>query len=239
MTQFLLTRVRWLLSCHSHHHTRHRRRQHSRLCYTQIFVIMTTLLATLTSPSSSGSSGASLHKRQYDINTLPLIHRDYIFENNGGVRGIDRVKSDARIDVDDEKDNFDVTKSSEVLKRESAGVNLLKSSKDALIITKKSYLKKDWCKTEPLIQRIKEPGCVTQTIVNRFCYGQCNSFYIPKDSTATKTEDNAFKSCSFCKPKRFRWITITLKCPNLNPPFKRKRVQRIKKCKCISEILQS
>jgi len=114
---------------------------------------------------------------------------------------------------------------------------MLKSSKDALIVTKKSYLKKDWYKTEPLIQRIREAGCVTRTMVNRFCYGQCNSFYIPKNAKLDM-ESTAFKSCSFCKPKRFRWITITLRCPGRNPPYKRKRIQRIKKCKCMSEILQ-
>ncbi|XP_035775039.1 uncharacterized protein LOC118457507 [Anopheles albimanus] len=166
------------------------------------------------------------------------------------------------------------------------GDKLLKSSKNALLVTRKEYLKKDWCKTEPLVQRIREEGCLSRTIVNRFCYGQCNSFYIPKSpkrhprrpggggghgakqhngggggggggysATASAAgpvgrnrdvdldfEDEdltgpAFRSCAFCKPKKFTWITVTLRCPSLVPQLRRKRIQRIKQCKCIAEPL--
>lgn len=119
---------------------------------------------------------------------------------------------------------------------------LLKSSKVALLVTKRDYLKKDWCKTEPLIQRIKEEGCVSRTIVNNFCYGQCNSFYIPKNPRRRRTyahgeleTSQAFKSCSFCKPKKSTTLIITLKCPSLTPPLRRKRVLRVKQCKCLTE----
>lgn len=128
------------------------------------------------------------------------------------------------------------------------GRKVLKSSKNALLVTKKEYLKKDWCKTEPLIQKIKEEGCLTRTVINRFCYGQCNSFYIPKNPRRRSSKhsyDNedlendlngaAFKSCAFCKPKKFTWITVTLRCPALTPQLRKKRIQRIKQCKCIAE----
>ncbi|KAB0799764.1 hypothetical protein PPYR_07644 [Photinus pyralis] len=126
------------------------------------------------------------------------------------------------------------------------GRKVLKSSKNALLVTKKEYLQRDWCKTEPLVQKIKEEGCLTRTVINRFCYGQCNSFYIPKNpkkrnkrKTLHEQEDEdqngaAFKSCSFCKPKKFTWITVTLKCPTLVPIFRKKRIQRIKQCKCVA-----
>lgn len=132
---------------------------------------------------------------------------------------------------------------------------LLKSSKNALFVTRKEYLKKDWCKTEPLVQRIREDGCLSRNVINRFCYGQCNSFYIPKSPKRTRMnrlkrlwnpmdefepEDltgAAFRSCAFCKPKKFTWITVTLRCPSLVPQLRRKRIQRIKQCKCIAEPL--
>nr|XP_029709451.1 uncharacterized protein LOC115255465 [Aedes albopictus] len=156
------------------------------------------------------------------------------------------------------------------------GDKLLKSSKNALVVTRKEYLKKDWCKTEPLVQRIREEGCLSRTIINRFCYGQCNSFYIPKSPKRRRHgggggggggrnghghgggghghhggrarevdldfEDEdltgpAFRSCAFCKPKKFTWITVTLRCPSLVPQLRRKRIQRIKQCKCIAEPL--
>lgn len=126
------------------------------------------------------------------------------------------------------------------------GLKLLKSSKNALFVTKKEYLQRDWCKTEPLIQKIKEEGCLTRTVINRFCYGQCNSFYIPKNpkrrhrhlSSSEEREDEdlngpAFKACAFCRPSKFTWITVTLKCPSLVPSFRKKRIQRIKQCQCI------
>lgn len=132
---------------------------------------------------------------------------------------------------------------------------LLKSSKNALFVTRKEYLKKDWCKTEPLIQRVREDGCLSRNIMNRFCYGQCNSFYIPKSPKRNRMTqlkrlynaknelepedltEAAFRSCAFCKPKKLTWITVTLRCPSLVPQLRRKKIQRIKQCKCIAEPL--
>jgi len=103
---------------------------------------------------------------------------------------------------------------------------LITSSKGALLIMKKRFVRQDWCQTEPLKQKIKEEGCVTRTIINRFCYGQCNSFYIPKHSRKKKRLEipRAFLSCSFCKPSRGSWTTITLSCPqSLGAKFKKRR----------------
>ncbi|KAM3959545.1 gremlin-2-like [Aphomia sociella] len=113
---------------------------------------------------------------------------------------------------------------------------ILKSSKNALVVTKKEYLKEDWCKSEPLVQKIREPGCIPVTVINKFCYGQCNSFYIPKGPRRRDNNDErpppAFKSCSFCKPKKVVWVVVKLRCPSLTPPYKFKRLQKIKQCKC-------
>ncbi|XP_046388919.1 uncharacterized protein LOC124157897 [Ischnura elegans] len=150
--------------------------------------------------------------------------------------------------------------------RDSSREKILKSSKDALVVTRREYLRKDWCRTEPLIQRIKIDGCLTRSMVNGFCYGQCNSFYIPrspKEIPASNTSltmsgghdfirnklgplssipilyTQAFMSCSFCKPKEVTWVTISLRCPSIKPAqlTLRRRVERIKQCKCISEVL--
>ena len=124
---------------------------------------------------------------------------------------------------------------------------ILKSSKDALIVTKRQYLRSDWCKSQPLIQRVTEDGCLSATVLNQFCYGQCNSFFIPKNirpssghpagQRQSQSGDPAFRSCAFCKPKRTTWVSVTLKCPSLIPPIRRRRVQIIKQCRCITEIL--
>ncbi|XP_078672750.1 uncharacterized protein LOC144912003 isoform X2 [Branchiostoma floridae x Branchiostoma belcheri] len=112
---------------------------------------------------------------------------------------------------------------------------ILKSSRRALVVTERKYLKQDWCKTQPLRQTVRAKGCLSRTIINHFCYGQCNSFYIPKH---VRKDAESFQSCAFCKPHRYSMITVTLRCPNLTPNFKRKRIQRVKKCKCMSVILE-
>ncbi|KAL0164675.1 hypothetical protein M9458_040428 [Cirrhinus mrigala] len=102
---------------------------------------------------------------------------------------------------------------------------------EALHVTERRYLKLDWCKTQPLKLMIYEDGCQPRAIINRFCYGQCNSFYIPRH---VYQEDSAFQSCSVCKPKSFTTVTYTLNCPGQIPSTKKKRVRRVKQCRCTS-----
>uniref|UniRef100_A0A1A8SE16 CTCK domain-containing protein n=3 Tax=Nothobranchius TaxID=28779 RepID=A0A1A8SE16_9TELE len=106
---------------------------------------------------------------------------------------------------------------------------VLESSQEALLVTERRYLRLDWCKTQPLKQTIQEEGCLSRTIINRFCYGQCNSFYIPRH---THQDGSVFQSCSACKPKTFSTVTYTLFCPGKTPSTRRKRVQRVKQCRC-------
>ncbi|XP_027022137.1 gremlin-1a [Tachysurus fulvidraco] len=108
---------------------------------------------------------------------------------------------------------------------------VLDSSQEALHVTERHYLKRDWCKTQPLKQTLEEEGCLSRTIINSFCYGQCNSFYIPRH---VYQEESAFQSCSFCKPKTFTVVTYTLICPSQIPRIRRKRVRRVKQCRCTS-----
>nr|XP_057913863.1 gremlin-1a [Doryrhamphus excisus] len=106
---------------------------------------------------------------------------------------------------------------------------VLESSQEALHVTERRYLRLDWCKTQPLKQTIHEEGCLSRTVINRFCYGQCNSFYIPRH---IYQDGKAFESCSACKPKTFSTVTYTLFCPGQIPGTRKKRVQRVKQCRC-------
>ncbi|AWP20217.1 putative gremlin-1-like [Scophthalmus maximus] len=106
---------------------------------------------------------------------------------------------------------------------------VLESSQEALHVTERRYLRLDWCKTQPLKQTIREEGCLSRTIINRFCYGQCNSFYIPRH---VYQDGSAFESCSACKPRTFSTVTYTLFCPGQTPSTRKKRVQRVKQCRC-------
>ncbi|KAG7512550.1 hypothetical protein JOB18_032677 [Solea senegalensis] len=134
---------------------------------------------------------------------------------------------------------------------------VLSSSREALVVTERRYLRRDWCKTQPLRQTISEEGCRSRTVVNRFCYGQCNSFYIPRhmgpssghgqnrgqaSGSGRKKHNKAqepFQSCSFCKPHRITQLTVQLDCPDLQPPFRHRKVQRVKQCRCMSVDVSS
>ncbi|XP_044530387.1 gremlin-2 [Gracilinanus agilis] len=108
---------------------------------------------------------------------------------------------------------------------------VLASSQEALVVTERKYLKSDWCKTQPLRQIISEDGCKSKTILNRFCYGQCNSFYIPRH---VKKNEESFQSCAFCKPHRVTSVLVELECPGQVPPFRHKKIQKVKQCRCMS-----
>ncbi|XP_072885354.1 gremlin-1-like isoform X2 [Hemitrygon akajei] len=108
--------------------------------------------------------------------------------------------------------------------------DVLDSSQAALIVMDRRYVRRDWCKSHPLIQTLKEEGCVSRTVINRFCYGQCNSFYIP----SYEYGGDPFRSCSFCKPRKFNTVTISFNCPSLQPSSRRRRIQLVKECRCIS-----
>ncbi|KAK9507856.1 hypothetical protein O3M35_007629 [Rhynocoris fuscipes] len=111
---------------------------------------------------------------------------------------------------------------------------LLKTQQGGQIVTRKEYLKKDWCKAEPIVHKIREAGCIPNTVINRFCYGQCNSFYIPGRSGRRRRSEVDFRSCAACRPSLANWITVSLSCPDSDPPHKSRRVYRVKKCKCVA-----
>ncbi|KAM6217444.1 gremlin-2 [Rhynchocyon petersi] len=113
---------------------------------------------------------------------------------------------------------------------------VLASSQEALVVTERKYLKSDWCKTQPLRQTVSEEGCHSRTLLNRFCYGQCNSFYIPRH---VRRQEESFQSCAFCRPQRVTSVLVELQCPGLDPPFRLKKIQKVKQCRCMSVNLGS
>ncbi|KFM58645.1 Gremlin-2, partial [Stegodyphus mimosarum] len=113
---------------------------------------------------------------------------------------------------------------------------LLNSDSPGYVISSASEVKKDWCRTIPLRQKVSETHCRSKNIMNNFCYGQCNSFFIPQ---AGRTGNNkvAFQSSAFCKPHRRKWANITLSCPGRDPPKVYKTVLIVESCRCSEEKL--
>lgn len=134
---------------------------------------------------------------------------------------------------------------------------VLKSTNDAVVVMNQlANLKKDFCKTEKIVQRIKEDGCIGRNVINRYCYGQCNSFYIPEGPKRRRGRHHhhrrnkmanpeylddedltvpQMQTCPSCRPNKVGWVTITLRCPKLSPPTRKKRIQKIRQCKCMEE----
>ena len=105
--------------------------------------------------------------------------------------------------------------------------------KPGAAITKPDYLKPEWCNAENLKQIVRERGCLKRKIRNKFCYGQCNSFVFPKSDSEESSPP--FISCAYCKPKKFKWTTIRLRCPRKRPYIRKKRIQLIERCKCMTD----
>ncbi|KAL0178846.1 hypothetical protein M9458_024288, partial [Cirrhinus mrigala] len=106
--------------------------------------------------------------------------------------------------------------SSNTSDRRARKQEVLASSQEALVVTERKYLKSDWCKTQPLRQTVSQEGCKSRTVINRFCYGQCNSFYIPRHVRKEQ------------EPQRFTSLTVELECPDLEPSVRYRKIQRVK-----------
>lgn len=83
-------------------------------------------------------------------------------------------------------------------------------------------LKTDWCTPNHFKETIKHHGCKSVSVDNNMCYGQCNSFYIPK----------RFVSCSYCTASKVETMSVRLECPGQTPDFVVKKVAIVKECSC-------
>ena len=101
---------------------------------------------------------------------------------------------------------------------------------DDVFIMRKSDLKTGWCKTLSFRQTIKVDGCLPVTVKNNYCYGQCNSLYIPSH----ESPQPLFNTCESCLPQRTFTKTVTLRCPSLPVKFRKHKYTYSKRCRCSS-----
>ncbi|XP_048579880.1 gremlin-1-like [Nematostella vectensis] len=111
----------------------------------------------------------------------------------------------------------------------------LSGTNEEVFIMDNSLLKRGWCKTKPVKQIIRIEGCEPAEIVNNFCYGQCNSLYIPHYNRQTP----AFESCATCIPVRVHRRSVYLNCPNAKQKRKRHRYTYVKRCRCVTFRLRA
>lgn len=121
---------------------------------------------------------------------------------------------------------------------------IIDGSQQAFTLTKADYLKREMCKTQSFKQVIHVPGCEPVTVSNKFCYGQCNSFFIPRwtNNNSNKQQEggsgqelsDAFSSVAHCRPHRGKWVKVRLYCENQRPKRPWKRIYVVKDCKCMA-----
>lgn len=92
-----------------------------------------------------------------------------------------------------------------------------------------SAFNNSWCRSAYFKERITQPGCEPKLVYNRFCYGQCTSFYVPRYPLAS------FRSCTACVPVVKEMKVIRLKCPQRKVQVQLKKIMLVKSCRCRSD----
>ena len=88
----------------------------------------------------------------------------------------------------------------ELERNPDAGTRIM-STKDML---------KEICLAKPFNQTITHDNCTPKTIENNFCYGQCNSLYIPE------VTDLPMATCFTCQPSQTVQERVPLQCIDNN-----------------------
>ncbi|XP_053572016.1 DAN domain family member 5-like [Bombina bombina] len=101
-----------------------------------------------------------------------------------------------------------------------------RSHPDQVLKIKQKELTRSKCQALPFIQNIFQKNCALLRIPNKFCFGQCNSFYLPGWPSSLP------QPCASCVPSHSRRRFVTLRCQG----GKRSRVavEMIEECECLT-----
>ena len=93
-----------------------------------------------------------------------------------------------------------------------------------------STLNNSWCRSAFFKERITEPGCESKLVYNRFCYGQCTSFYVPRFPF------DSVRMCNGCLPVVTERRLVQLKCPGKKNKVHLKEILLVKNCRCRADF---
>ncbi|KAL3083125.1 hypothetical protein niasHS_010927 [Heterodera schachtii] len=114
------------------------------------------------------------------------------------------------------------------------GDTLLAFTSDDALIERTAQLNN--CRGDLFKHKVRLPGCRPKTIVNRFCHGNCASFYIPR--MRSKKLKATFQSCAACVPTETDLVQIQLDCPSRGEGQLNRTIVRVKKCACRNIALE-
>uniref|UniRef100_A0A5S6R581 Bursicon n=1 Tax=Trichuris muris TaxID=70415 RepID=A0A5S6R581_TRIMR len=107
-----------------------------------------------------------------------------------------------------------------------------KPQQQTYVVASRDMIGVEHCRTIPFKQRIRIDGCLSKTVVNNICHGQCNSFFIPRLHSSKLRA--LFESYSVCRPTQVTTVTVHLRCPNRVSPIVRRKYFKVKRCSCMS-----
>ncbi|CAH2273012.1 DAN domain family member 5 [Pelobates cultripes] len=85
-------------------------------------------------------------------------------------------------------------------------------------------VKRERCEALPFQQIVSRKHCIPIRIPNKFCFGQCNSFYVPGHPSS---------SCSSCIPILSRRISVALQCRYGRISWE--EVELVQTCDCMAQ----
>uniref|UniRef100_A0A8C5LQ63 CTCK domain-containing protein n=1 Tax=Leptobrachium leishanense TaxID=445787 RepID=A0A8C5LQ63_9ANUR len=85
-------------------------------------------------------------------------------------------------------------------------------------------LKNERCEAVPYLQTIYRKHCIPLRIPNKFCFGQCNSLYVPGRNSA---------SCTSCTPMLSRRVSLVMQCRYGR--VHREEVELVQGCDCVAQ----
>ncbi|XP_073443582.1 DAN domain family member 5-like isoform X1 [Dendrobates tinctorius] len=80
------------------------------------------------------------------------------------------------------------------------------SRPDTVLPIGRDALTRSSCNALPFIQNVFRKSCAPLKLPNKFCFGQCNSFYVPG------LPPGLSRPCTSCAPTRSRRISVPLRC---------------------------
>ena len=94
-------------------------------------------------------------------------------------------------------------------------------------IMPQQWMPKERCVAKRFNQTIIHENCIPKAIENKFCYGQCNSFYI------SHITEKPIEVCSTCQPHKTFQEEVELDCVKDEQLYTHRiTVVRIQSCRC-------
>lgn len=193
------------------------------------------VVVAFTSYGSAENNEDQMHQQQQSRNTKlnPISTRDTFLSLNpeptrqrtakNGLQQQSRRK---------QRKNIAASHEHEIERPLRNGQSLLALTTAGILNSTLLLLQANNCRGDLFKHKVRVPGCLPKTIVNRFCHGSCSSFYVPR--LRSKKLKATFQSCSACVPVETDLIKVRLDCPNRveqNGELYR-TIVRVKRCAC-------